>query len=84
MGAGPHNAADVKSTVLIKVLVFYGYCGVFHIRRNLVAFNRYTLDGIVVLPQHGLAGTVVISNAAAQVIARDVFNFRQIFAEVGK
>src|SRR5215469_7482010 len=74
----------VKCAFMVKRLVFNSNCSVFHVRRDIAACNRNTLDCVIILPKQRLSSPVVVANASWKIIARYISNIRKILPEVRK
>src|SRR5581483_460170 len=78
------NAGKVEGPFVVEVFVVHGHGRLFYVAGYLIAWYGNALYGVVILPQDGLAGAVVVGNTATEIIAGDILNLRQVFTEVSK
>src|SRR5690606_16778269 len=81
---GAHDAAGVEAAVLVEIPVFQGDGGLLEMIGDLLRLYRDTLDGVIIFPEQGFTGAIVVADAAADVAAGDVAQVGQVFAEVGE
>ncbi len=84
INASPQNAADVKTTVVEEIFVLDCDGCQFNGNRNILVFDGDTFDTVDILPEQGLAGTVIVHDAAADIFTGDIGDVRQILAKISK